>query len=123
MGKMLRQSILAGVLSAVPVMAFPATSTAAPPRSRDAVEATEARHATTGTVRSLNATSLVIARSAKKGGETRFVLTPSTQREGVITVGSLVSIRYRDEGGAHIATAVAARHQQQPQAGHGPSKR
>jgi len=123
MRNVLRQAIVIGALSAVPVMAFPATPPGAAPASRHAVKAEAASHATTGTVRSINATSLVIARSGKKGGDTRFVLNPSTQREGDIAVGSMVSVRYRDEGGTHVATAVAARHQQQKQAGRKPPDR
>jgi hypothetical protein len=63
-------------------------------------------HATRGVVRTLNADTLVIARSGDRGIMT-FNLTPSTHREGTIVVGSTVSVRYREKGKDHIATAVA----------------
>ena len=40
-------------------------------------------------------------------GDIVFILGPTVQKEGAIVVGSLVSVRYRDEGRVHIATAVA----------------
>jgi hypothetical protein len=36
-----------------------------------------------------------------------FSLTPSTRREGVIVVGASVSVRYREDGKNHVATAIA----------------
>lgn len=65
-----------------------------------------ATHATRGVVTSIDATTLVIARFAQRGQMT-FSLTPSTQREGTIVVGSTVSVRYRESGKSHIATAIA----------------
>src|SRR5262245_1172599 len=62
-------------------------------------------HATRGVVKSLDETMLVIARSGR--GDMSFVLRPSTRREGMIGVGSAVSVRYREEGKTNIATAVA----------------
>jgi hypothetical protein len=49
---------------------------------------------------------MVIARAGNRGRMT-FSLTPSTHREGVIVVGSLVSVRYREDGKNHVATAIA----------------
>jgi len=36
-----------------------------------------------------------------------FSLTSSTHRAGVIVVGSTVSVRYREDGKNHVATAMA----------------
>jgi hypothetical protein len=62
-------------------------------------------HATRGVVRSIDETTMVIARAGK--GEMRFDLTSSTYREGLIEVGSVVSVRYREDGKNHVATAIA----------------
>jgi hypothetical protein len=63
-------------------------------------------HAVRGIVRSVDATSLVIARSAKKPSDLAFVLNPSTSRAGTIAAGATVSVRYRTEGKILVATAV-----------------
>ena len=51
-------------------------------------------HATRGIVQTIDATTLVIARPGNRD-VMAFSLTPSTRREGVIVVGSTVSVRYR----------------------------
>jgi hypothetical protein len=48
---------------------------------------------------------MVIARGNR--GIMTFRLTSSTHREGVIVVGSTVSVRYREDGKNHVATAIA----------------
>lgn len=63
-------------------------------------------HATRGDVRTIDANSMVISRAGNRGVMT-FSLTPSTHREGVIVVGSSVSVRYREDGKNHVATAIA----------------
>jgi hypothetical protein len=65
-------------------------------------------HATTGTVKSIDDTRLVIARPGKKGGEMTFAVGPSTHREGTVTVGSKVSVRYEQDGNTRMATAISA---------------
>ena len=63
-------------------------------------------HATRGIVRTINANTMVIVRAGNRGIMT-FSLTSSTHREGVIVVGSTVSVRYREDGKNHVATAIA----------------
>ncbi len=63
-------------------------------------------HATRGIVQTIDATTLVIARTGNRG-VMAFSLTPSTRREGVIVVGASVSVRYREDGKNHVATAIA----------------
>ena len=63
-------------------------------------------HATRGVVKSIDPTTLVLARPGHLG-EMTFNLTSSTRREGMIVVGAVVSVRYREDGKSHIATAVA----------------
>jgi hypothetical protein len=67
-----------------------------------------ATHATTGVVKTITATALVVTRRASgKRTDTTFVLTPSTHKEGALTAGSTVEVRYRTEGRQKIATAVS----------------
>ena len=47
---------------------------------------------------------------ARTAGEMRFVLNPSTKRDGKIEVGAPVSVRYREDGASHVATAISAQH-------------
>ncbi len=70
---------------------------------------TKAVHATTGTVKSLSDTTLVITKSGKRHREMTFQLGSDMQKEGSVAVGSRVSIRYRDDGNRHVATAITAR--------------
>jgi hypothetical protein len=67
------------------------------------------RHAVRGVVKDLTDNSLTIARASRKANRLTFVLNASTTRSGTITVGSLVSVRYRLNGDTRVATAVTAR--------------
>jgi len=64
-------------------------------------------YATRGVVKSIAKTVLIINR-LKDRGDISFTLNPSTSLDGQIVVGSVVSVRYYDQGKVHIATAVAA---------------
>lgn len=68
-----------------------------------------ATHATRGVVKHIDATTLVLERFAQRG-EITFVLNAATRRAGTIVVGNTISVRYRDEGKLHIATAIALQH-------------
>ena len=72
--------------------------------------ATAATHAVRGTVRSISTFYIVaITGSGRKPSETTFMLTPETEREGNLSIGAIVSIRYRMAAGhLLVATAVAA---------------
>jgi hypothetical protein len=63
-------------------------------------------HATRGIVQTIDAHTMVIARSGDRGPLT-FALTPSTRRHDPIAVGATVSVRYREEGSNHVAVAIA----------------
>ncbi|MGE0704326.1 MAG: hypothetical protein AB7F99_07835 [Vicinamibacterales bacterium] len=69
----------------------------------------QADHVMTGVVKSITGTTLVINQSPNNQGDMTFRLNASTHRAGTINVGAPVSIRYRDNGGTHVATAVTAR--------------
>jgi len=62
-------------------------------------------HATRGVVEHVDDAALVIVRFAHRGVMT-FVLTASTRHEGRLVVGAVVAVRYREDGGHNIATAV-----------------
>jgi hypothetical protein len=81
----------------------PASSTAAKPAAKPA-----ATHSVQGVVKSIDESSLVITKSGKKGGDMSFKLDPSTQKDGSITTGTAVSIRYHMDGSTNVATAVNA---------------
>jgi hypothetical protein len=100
--------VLAGMLSAVPCGAFAAQAggTKSQPPAKPAATKPAATHATAGVVKSVDDNSLVITRSGKNGGEMTLGLNAATQRKGTVAVGSSVSVRYRDEGTSHVATAI-----------------
>ena len=62
--------------------------------------------ATTGTVKSVDAASLVITKPGAKPSDMTFVLSPSTEKKGDLAAGSSVQVRYTTEGKQNIATAV-----------------
>lgn len=74
--------------------------------SRGDTPAPDTLHATQGVVKSIDDTTLVVSRPHDRGDIT-FVLSTATHRAGTIAVGSTVSVRYRDEGKSHLATAIA----------------
>ena len=102
MPNLIATAFLVGAFTASPLVAFGST-----PAGSQKV----ANHATTGVVKSLNDTTLVISRPGKKGGDMTFMLDSSTAREGTLAVGSPVSVRYHDQGKTRVATAITA---QQP---------
>jgi hypothetical protein len=67
-----------------------------------------ATHSTKGIVKSIDANSLVITRSVRRGKEMTFVLDSSTRREGILTVGTMVEVRYRTEASRRVAAVVSA---------------
>ena len=66
-----------------------------------------ATHATTGVVKSIDDSKLVISKSATKGPETTFAVNSSTQKEGTIAAGTTVDVRYKTEGKEKVATAIS----------------
>jgi hypothetical protein len=110
--------MLVGALTGVPVAGFSAQAAKAPAQSAakpspKAAKATVASHATTGVVKSVDTTTLVISRTGKKPGDMTFALNPSTHREGTIEAGASVSVRYREEGKTNVATAITAQRPKQ----------
>ena len=106
MNKQITSALLAGVLSLVPVVGMAAAqkSTAAKP----AAKASTATHATRGTVKSIDDSTLVITSTGKNHSDMTFTVNGSTQREGTIAAGTPVSVRYHEDGKTNIATAIHA---------------
>ena len=104
----MRRNLIAVPLT-LAVMAAPIRTLAAqiqtPAGTSEAAQA-PATHATRGIVRIIDASTMVIERGGNRGLMT-FSLTSSTQREGAIVAGSTVSVRYREDGKIHVATAIA----------------
>jgi hypothetical protein len=71
-------------------------------------------HAIRGVVTSVSASVLVITPSGKGAGAMRFVVSPSTHREGNMAIGATVSVRYRVEDQRLLATAVSTQPEEQP---------
>jgi hypothetical protein len=95
--------MLAGVL-ATSGIAFAQTSTSKPASSSATKPA--ATHSVKGVVKSIDTSSLVITPSGKK--DMSFKLDSTTQRDGSITTGTPVSVRYHMDGSSMVATAVNA---------------
>lgn len=95
-----------GVLSALTVGgAAPSQKTIAPMPT----------HAIRGVVKSVSTFYVVVvAGSGKKSREMTFLLGPSTERDGELTIGATVSVRYRQEGPALVSTAVSAQPERHP---------
>ena len=58
-------------------------------------------------MKSIDATSLVITRSARRTKEQTFAMDASTHQVGRVTVGATVEVRYRTEEGHRLATVVS----------------
>jgi hypothetical protein len=63
-------------------------------------------HSMSGVVKSMDRTKLVISRPGKIPVEMTFTVNPSTQKEGVIAVGSKVQVRFRGDAHSAVATAI-----------------
>ena len=100
-------TLLAGTFAALlPAVALAAASTpGAQTGGKQKATATAATHATTGVVKSIDDSTLVITRTGKKGDMT-FAVNTTTHREGTVAVGSQVSVRYQEAGKALTATAI-----------------
>jgi hypothetical protein len=103
--------VLAGALAAsTAAFAQSSTSSSKPPTKPAAAAkpATASTHSVQGVVTSVDASSLVITPAGKKGGEMKFAMDASTQREGTLATGTTVSVRYHTDGSTNMATAVHA---------------
>jgi hypothetical protein len=111
MRKFVSIAALAAAVVAAPIayaQTPPAAGSAAKPAAAHA-KSSVATHSTNGTVKSVDASSLVITKPGAKPQEMTFVLDSSTQKQGTLDVGSMVTVRYKTEGSTMTATAVTAK--------------
>ena len=112
MRKYLASAILAAAVMAVPVVGFATIPQAAPATAKKEATtkpATKAAptHATSGVVKSVDDSTLVITKGGKKPEDMTFTLNANTHKEGAVAVGAPVSVRYHEDGKTHVATAVS----------------
>ncbi|HEX5070140.1 MAG TPA: hypothetical protein VFV78_07975 [Vicinamibacterales bacterium] len=96
-----RTSLLIGALMLAPSFVLAQT-----PKPTPTAKPAAATHSWTGTVKSVDATSLTITRPSGSVKEMTFVLNDSTKKQGAIATGASVEVRYKTEGKQNIATAV-----------------
>ncbi|HXT71600.1 MAG TPA: hypothetical protein VN700_17720 [Vicinamibacterales bacterium] len=98
---------LSGALATVPMMALAAPQASSPQSKSSSKPAPKpATHATAGTVKSVDASSLVITKPGAKPSDMTFVLNASTEKKGDLAAGASVQVRYTTSGKQNIATAV-----------------
>ena len=105
----LAAAAMASALAPVPAFAsapIQAAEAAVSPPSAEVI------HATRGVVKAISATTLVVSRP-KNRGDIALRLSPALRQEGTLVVGATVTVRYRDEGRDHVATAIAVQAQHQ----------
>ena len=113
------------MVGAIGIMPFAASAAAAgTPQTQSkgkAAKATAAGHATRGVVKSIDDSTMVIVRTGHRG-EMTFALSPTIHHE-TIAAGTAVSVRYREEGTKHVATAITVSHATHKTAASAPAAR
>ncbi len=78
-----------------------------PPAYPQAKTSQPATHFPQGTIASIDANRMVIARKVRgKEEQTNFTLDSQTERNGNLAAGTRVSVQYREENGQKVAAAV-----------------
>lgn len=106
-----RTTLVIALLLGIPAWGLASTQagsqTKPPAKSGVPAKPAAATHATSGVIKSVDATSLVITKmTGKKSEDVSFALNSTTQKKGDLAVGAAVDVRYRTEGGSNVATAV-----------------
>ena len=111
MRKFVSIAALAAVVMVAPFVSAqtPTPSSSAKPAAKPAASKSVATHTTNGTVKSVDASSLVITKPGSKPQEMTFALDSTTQKQGTVEVGSMVTVHYKTEGSTMTATAVTAK--------------
>jgi hypothetical protein len=109
----MRQMMMAlALLGAVTTGAYAQTTTGAKPKAQSTTTSTKpaaaASHSVQGTVKAMDANMLTVTPSGKDKTDLMVMMNTSTAKEGALAVGSKVSVRYKEENGQKIATAVKA---------------
>lgn len=98
-----RTTLLIGALVLAPSFVLAQTPT---PKAKPATAPAAASHSTTGTVKSVDATTLTITRPSGTVKEMTFTINDATKKQGAIAAGASVEVRYKTEGKTNVATAV-----------------
>ena len=99
---------------AIPTVSFAGQATAPAPKAPAAKaekpmkKSAVASHSTSGTVKSISDTQLVITKAGKAAKEETFTVNAATTKTGTVEAGSKVSVHYTSEGGMMTATAITA---------------
>ena len=104
------RSMLVAALVLVPTLTWaqPQGATTAAQKPKAATKpAKAATHSTSGVIRAIDGTSLVIAKNAKATATETFEMTSDTARKGDLVVGAKVGVRYTIASGHNVATAVS----------------
>ena len=104
-------TVLAAAMLIAPALTLAASQGSTPSKStqtKSSKPAAPATHATTGVVKSVDDTSLVVSKPGNKDPkkDMSFTLTSSTEKKGTLAAGAAVQVRYKTENGKNIATAV-----------------
>ena len=93
-------------LTLLPAVGFAAPAAQTHSKSTAPKAKHAATHAMKGVIKTVDDKTLVVSEKAGSSHEMTFVLDPSTEKVGTMSVGSTVDVRYRTEAKRHIATAV-----------------
>jgi hypothetical protein len=112
------KAVALAAMLAIPAVSFAGQAAAAPKKTTAAQPAAKAEkpkkaaavasHTTSGTVKSISDSQLVITKGGKKAVDETFVVNASTTKTGTIETGSKVSVHYTKDGSTMTATAISA---------------
>jgi hypothetical protein len=114
MRNFIKAASFAAVLALIPAVGFaqttatkPTTATKKATAKADAgaKKTAVSAHTTTGTVKSVSDSSLVIS---KGGKDQTFVVNSTTDKKGTVETGAHVSVHYTMDGTNMVATAITA---------------
>ena len=98
-----RTTLLLGALVLAPALTLAQTPT---PKPKPTAAPAAASHSTTGTVKSVDATTLTITRPSGTVKEMTFTINDATKKQGAIATGASIEVRYKTKGKTNVATAV-----------------
>ena len=115
MRNFIKAASFAAVLALIPAVGFAQTTATKPTTATTKKATTKAdagakktavsAHTTTGTVKSVSDSSLVIS---KGGKDQTFVVNSTTDKKGTVETGAHVSVHYTMDGTNMVATAITA---------------
>jgi Domain of unknown function (DUF5666) len=100
-----KAAALVAVMALIPAVGFAQATKKTAAKTESAAKSTVSTHTTTGTVKSVSDSSLVIS---KGGKDQTFVVNSTTEKKGTVETGAHVSVHYTMDGKNMVATAIAA---------------